>query len=341
MTTIQFGLMIRGQFPQEDNMTERFEQCMEQVRHADRLGFSCITKGSHYAGYPLQDIQQLPFLARAMAEGPNLRLNAGLVLLSLHKPMDIAEQLASIDVMSGGRLIFGCGLGYREVEFRGFGTTQRDRVKRFEENLVAIKRLWSENDVEMEGSHFELMKASTSIKPAQKPHPPIWIGANADPAIRRAAKIGDCWYVNPHNRIDTIVEQTELYRRALDEYDRPFPEEFPIRREVFVARTREEALKLCAPYLATKYKVYDSWGQGKAMPEGDNDLSLEFDDLARDRFLIGSPDEVAEQVIALHKATGVNHIIASMQWPGMDHRVSMDSMQLLSEEVFPRVNQGV
>ena len=339
--TIQFGLMIRGQFPQEDDMTERFAQCMEQVRHADRLGFACITKGSHYAGYPLQDIQQLPFLARAMAEGPNLRLNAGLVLLSLHKPLDIAEQLASIDVMSGGRLIFGCGLGYREVEFRGFGTTQKDRVKRFEENLIAIKRLWSENDVEMEGSHFELMKASTSIKPAQKPHPPIWIGANADPAIRRAAKLGDCWYVNPHNRIGTIIEQTEIYRRALDEYDRPFPEEFPIRREVFVAATRDEALRLCAPYLATKYKVYDSWGQGKVMPEGDNDLSLEFDDLARDRFLIGSPDEVAEQVLHLHKETGVNHIIASMQWPGMEHQVTMDAMQMLSEEVFPRVNQGL
>lgn len=341
MTSMQFGLMIRGQFPQEDNMTERFEQCMEMVRHADKLGFSCITKGSHYAGYPLQDIQQLPFLSRAMAEGPNLRLNAGIVLLSLHKPMDIAEQLASIDVMSGGRLIFGAALGYREVEFKAFGSTQKERVQRFEENLIAIKRLWTENNVNMKGSHFELMDASTSIKPVQKPNPPIWIGANADPAIRRAAKVGDCWYVNPHNRIDTIIEQTEVYKRALDEYNKPFPEEFPIRREMFVAKTREEALRLCAPYLATKYKVYHEWGQDKAMPEGDNDLSLDFDELARDRFLIGSPDEVAEQVIHLHRETGVNHIIGSMQWPGMDHRVTMDSMQMLSEEVFPRVRQGI
>lgn len=338
---MQFGLMIRGQFPQEDNMTERFEQCMEMVRHADKLGFASLTKGSHYAGYPLQDIQQLPFLSRAMAEGPNLRLNAGIVLLSLHKPMDIAEQLASIDVMSGGRLIFGAALGYREVEFKAFGSTQKERVKRFEENLIAIKRLWTENNVNMVGSHFELMDASTSIKPIQKPSPPIWIGANADPAIRRAAKVGDCWYVNPHNRIDTIIEQTEIYKRALDEFNKPFPEEFPIRREMFVAKTREEALRLCAPYLATKYKVYHEWGQDKAMPEGDNDLSLDFDDLARDRFLIGSPDEVAEQVIHLHRETGVNHIIGSMQWPGMDHRVTMDSMQMLSEEVFPRVRQGI
>jgi len=341
MTSMQFGLMIRGQFPQEDDMTERFEQCMEMVRHANKLGFSCITKGSHYAGYPLQDIQQLPFLSRAMVEGPNLRLNAGIVLLSLHKPIDIAEQLASIDVMSGGRLIFGAALGYREVEFKAFGSTQKERVQRFEENLIAIKRLWTENNVNMKGLHFELMDASTSIKPVQKPNPPIWIGANADPAIRRAAKVGDCWYVNPHNRIDTIIEQTETYKRALDEYNKPFPEEFPIRREIFVAKTREEALRLCAPYLATKYKVYHEWGQDKAMPEGDNDLSLEFDELARDRFLIGSPDEVAEQVIRLHRETGVNHIIGSMQWPGMDHRVTMDSMQMLSEEVFPRVRQGI
>ena len=341
MTSMQFGLMIRGQFPQEDDMTERFEQCMEMVRHANKLGFSCITKGSHYAGYPLQDIQQLPFLSRAMVEGPNLRLNAGIVLLSLHKPIDIAEQLASIDVMSGGRLIFGAALGYREVEFKAFGSTQKERVQRFEENLIAIKRLWTENNVNMKGLHFELMDASTSIKPVQKPNPPIWIGANADTAIRRAAKVGDCWYVNPHNRIDTIIEQTETYKRALDEYNKPFPEEFPIRREIFVAKTREEALRLCAPYLATKYKVYHEWGQDKAMPEGDNDLSLEFDELARDRFLIGSPDEVAEQVIRLHRETGVNHIIGSMQWPGMDHRVTMDSMQMLSEEVFPRVRQGI
>ena len=341
MPEMRFGLMLRGQFPQGDDMTARFGELMAQARLADRLGFSCITKGSHYAGYPLQDIQQLPFLARVAAEAPNLRLNAGLVLLPLHKPLDIAEQLASIDVLSGGRLIFGAGLGYRDVEFKAFGTVQKDRVKRFEENLVAIKRLWTEDRVTMTGSHFELDNAAVSLKPAQKPYPPIWIGANADPAIRRAARLGDCWYMNPHNRIDTIARQVEVYKRALDEYGKPFPDEFPIRREVFVAATRAEAVGRCATALAAKYKVYDEWGQGKAMPEGDNDLSLDFEDLARDRFLIGSPDEVTEQILSLHRRTGANHIVASMQWPGTPLQASMDSMQMLAEEVFPRVQQGL
>ena len=164
--------------------------------------------------------------------------------------------------------------------------------------------------------------------------------ANADPAIRRAARLGDCWYVNPHNRIDTIQRQTELYKRALDEYGKPFPQEFPARREVFVAKTREEAMRLCAPFLVEKYSAYAQWGQGNAMPEGDNDLNLDFDDLVRDRFLVGSPDEVAEQMLNLHASTDINHLIMSVQWPGMPQSMVLDVLHRLAEEVFPKVRQG-
>ena len=87
----------------------------------------------------------------------------------------------------------------------------------------------------MKGSHFELDHANCTVKPLQKPMPPIWIGANADVAIRRAARIGDCWYINPHNTLATIERQMDLYKRALDEYGKPFPAEVPMRREVFVA----------------------------------------------------------------------------------------------------------
>jgi alkanesulfonate monooxygenase SsuD/methylene tetrahydromethanopterin reductase-like flavin-dependent oxidoreductase (luciferase family) len=254
--------------------------------------------------------------------------------------LDIAEQIATVDVMSGGKVIFGVALGYREVEFLAFGTSQQERVKRFEENLTAIKRLWTEDVVDMVGSHFILKEASAPTRPIQKPHPPIWIGANADPAIRRAARLGDCWYVNPHNRIDTIVRQVEVYRRALDAYGKPFPREFPARREVFVARSRHEAVRLCAPFLAAKYQAYQQWGQSQAMPEGDNDLGLDFDDLTRDRFLLGSPDEVAEQMLRLHQHTGINHLIMSVQWPGMPQSLVLETLHRLVEEVFPKVRQG-
>ena len=135
---MQFGLVIRGEYPAGADMEARFAELLEQARLADDLGFDSLTKTSHYASHPFRSLQQLPVLARLSGETKRLRLNAGIILLSLHKPLDVAEQLATIDVMSGGRLIFGAALGYREVEFKAFGTTPGERVRRFEENLEAI-----------------------------------------------------------------------------------------------------------------------------------------------------------------------------------------------------------
>ena len=98
MTDIQFGLMIRGQFSQDEDMGARFDEMVEQVRLIDRLGFASLTKGMHYSSYPLQSFNQLVFHSRMAAESQNLRLNFGIILLSLHKPLDIAEQLATLVV---------------------------------------------------------------------------------------------------------------------------------------------------------------------------------------------------------------------------------------------------
>lgn len=185
---MRYGIAVRGQYPLGDDIRLRFEEIVEQAKLAEALGYDSITKTSHYATHPWQSFQQLPLLARLSGETETLRLNAGIILLSLHKPLDIAEQLATIDIMSNGRLIVGAALGYREVEFKAFGTTTKERGKRLDENLVALKRLWSEDTVTMTGSHFELDGASCCPRPLQRPHPPIWVGANADAALRRAAR---------------------------------------------------------------------------------------------------------------------------------------------------------
>ncbi len=338
---MQYALFIRGQFAYDDDMVARFEELAEQARLADRLGFSTIAAGMHYGTYPLRMLQQIPFLARIMAEAPNVRLLPGIVLLSLHKPLDIAEQLATLDVMSGGRLIFGAGLGYRGVEFQGFGTTQSERVERFEENLEAVVRLWCEERVSMTGSHFVLDEATISLKPAQQPRPPIWIGANADAAVRRAARLGDTWFINPHQRMETIERQLEIYKRALDDLNKPFPDELPLMREIFVASSRAEAIRLAQPYLETKYQTYHQWGQDKAMPKGDDDLSLPFEELTRDRFLLGSTDEVVEQIVGYNRRLGVNSFVLGMQWVGMPQNQVIEAMHLFAEEVMPKVAQAI
>ena len=338
---MDYGLLIRSQYKAGDDMVAAFDDCMAQARLAEKLGFASLLKGSHYAGAPLQELQQIPFLSRVMAECPSLRLITGIVLLSLHKPLDIAELLATIDVMSNGKLTFGAGLGYREVEFQGFGTTQKDRVARFEENLEAVVKLWTEDNVTLKGSHFNLDNVTLSCKPVQKPHPPIWIGANADAAVRRAALMSDTWFINPHQRMATIERQMDLYKRGLEEAGKPFPDELPLMRELFVAPSRKEAEELARPYLEAKYKVYHQWGQDKAMPKGDDNLNLDFDDLARDRFLFGSPDEVTEQIVKFNKNLGANHFILGIHWVSMPNNLVLDMMNIMAEEVFPQVEQAL
>ena len=339
--SMNLSLNIRGQYPPGDDMPTRLEELLEQVRLAERLGFKAITKSQHYSSTPFQEIQQIPFLSRAAAEVADMKLITSITLLPLQKPLDMAEQLSALDLISGGKVIFGVGLGYREVEFKAFGTTSKERVKRFEENLAAIKRLWTEDKVTMTGSHFELIEATCSLRPQQDPHPPIWMGANADVAIRRAARLADSWMINPHNRIDTIVQQIEIYKRALDEAEKAFPSVLPISREMFVGKDRADAIRQARPYVAAKYKAYHEWGQDKQMPEGDNDLGMAYEELQDGRFIFGSVDEVAEQIITLAKATGINQLGCPVQWIGMPQSHVLEQMHLLGEEVLPRVRQGL
>jgi alkanesulfonate monooxygenase SsuD/methylene tetrahydromethanopterin reductase-like flavin-dependent oxidoreductase (luciferase family) len=338
-TQFQFGLVVRGQAEAGEDISRRFQETLAFVRLADRLGFDSITKTAHYSAYPFQMLQLVPMLARFAAEAPRLRLNAGVLLLPLMSPLHVAEEFATLDVICGGKIILGVGLGYRDVEFKAFGVPRAQRAKRFEANLIAIKRLWTEEKVQMKTPYFELDGASCLPKPLQRPHPPIWVGANADPAIERAARLGDCWYIGPAIEIQTLERQMDLYKRALDAAGKPFPSELPMRREVFVAKTREEAIRLCAPYLGAKYAAYHSWRQD--MPAGDSGLGQEFASLIGDRFLIGSPDEVAEQMIALHRRMGVNHLVMSTEWAGMPESLATETIEMIATEVFPRVRQGL
>ena len=191
----------------------------------------------------------------------------------------------------------------------------------------------------MDASYFRLDGANCTVMPVQKPMPPVWIGANANIGIRRAARMADTWFINPHNKIDTIAEQMEVYKRALEAAGKGMPDELPMAREVFVAPSRAEAIRLARPSLEAKYKAYRDWGQDKVMPAGDH-FDLDFESLMQDRFLFGSPAEVTEQILVLKRRFGINTLILGIHWVGMPASLAMEQMQLISEEVFPAVNSA-
>ena len=331
---IKFGMFVMPQHPRTDDPVRRFRECIESTIHARHAGFDAIACGHHYLNPPYQSLQNVPLLARLAAESGDMELITSVVLLALLNPVQVAEDVATLDVMCEGRLIFGIGLGYREVEFEGFGVKVRDRVPRMLEALDLIKRLWTEDDVTFEGRFFSLHGATCTLRPVQKPFPPIWIAANADQAVERTGRLGYPWYANPHAALPTIERQWQLYKQAMTKAGHALPAARPIALELHVAPTREDAIETARPFLAAKYAAYADWGQDKELP-GDESFRVAFENLARDRFILGSPDDVIEQLEERIKRLETNVFVFRMGWPGMESWKVLRVIELMGERVLP------
>lgn len=336
---MKFGIMVMPQHPRTDAPVERFRQTVALTRLARDAGFDSIACGQHFLAPPYQNLQSVPLLARLAAESGSMSLVLSVVLLPLYNPVLLAEDVASLDVISEGRVVFGVGLGYRDVEYQAAGIRRAERIPRFEEALTLIRRLWTEDDVTFHGRHFNLDHGTCTIRPVQRPHPPIWVAANNDSAIRRAGRLRCAWLVNPHATTETLIRQTALYREALaaagQKADSAGDPEFPIIKELHVADTHEESLGVARPYLEKKYQAYADWGQDKELP-GDESFRVSFDELARDRFILGSVEEVVEQIDAQHRRLGVDHFIFRIWWPGMPVEYAYRVVELLGAHVLPK-----
>ena len=333
---MRFGLFVTNQFAPGEDHARRFAEMLEYVRLARDLGFSTILSGQHFLSDPFPMLQPVAAVARMAAEAGTMRVGVGIFLLPLLNPVQVAEDAASLDVISGGRFIFGAGLGYREEEDAAFGLGKGQRVPRLAENLEVIRRLWCGEAVSLDRADCRLAGARLSLRPLQRPHPPVWIAANNDAAVARAAALGDAWIINPHAKLETIARQMGIYREALRAAGKSFPADLPMIREIAVAETRAEAVRAVRPFLERKYQAYVRWGQHRVLPQAD-DMTVPFDDLVGDRFILGSPAECAEAISRCAAATGATEMIFRLHWPGMDHATVLRSLRLLGEQVRPGV----
>jgi alkanesulfonate monooxygenase SsuD/methylene tetrahydromethanopterin reductase-like flavin-dependent oxidoreductase (luciferase family) len=191
--------------------------------------------------------------------------------------------------------------------------------------------------VDFESPYCRLRQATMALRPVQQPHPPVWVAANNDRAVERAAELGDTWSINPHATLATIARQMALYRTALARLGKPFPAELPMMREICVGDSRAAALALARPGLEQKYRAYVAWGQHKALPD-DDDMTQAFDELLRDRFILGDPARCADELQRCVDETGANTLIFRVGWPGMAQESILANLQRLGEEVRPRVS---
>ncbi len=333
---MRFGIGLSVQHRPEESQVRRLQEHVEQVRLARAVGFTSVWASQHYLSAPFTYFQPIPTLARVAAEADGMSLGTGVILLPLHHPVTLAEELATLDVVSGGRLVVGLGLGYRDVENAAVGHDPRQRVGRFVEALEVLGRLWSGEPVSHEGRHFKLRDVRISMPPVQRPRPPLWLAANSDGGVRRAARLGDAWLMNPHAALDTLVRQQALFQQTRSEAGLPPAAETPLIKECYVAESATAAVAEARPFLEEKYQAYRGWEQDKALPPGER-WSPSFEELARDRFVLGDPLRVREEIARFRERLGVTSVLFRLQWPGMEQERVLRSIRLLGERVLPHV----
>jgi alkanesulfonate monooxygenase SsuD/methylene tetrahydromethanopterin reductase-like flavin-dependent oxidoreductase (luciferase family) len=332
---MKVGLFLTNQHHLDKDMAAAFLEQVDMVHHAREFGWDSLFTGQHYLNEgDNQQLQPVPLLARLIPEAGEMTTGLGVLLLNLHNPVYTAETVATLDILARGKFVFGVGLGYRDVEFDAFDVPRGQRVRRFEEYLDVVRRLWSEDSVTYHGDACRLDDVRMNIRPLQQPSPPIWFAANNEPAVRRAARLGDTWFINPHATLTTLRKHFAAYRDEHQRIGKPMPDELPLFREIFCARDRATAIEQAGAYLLGKYRAYAAWGQDKVMP-AEESFDKDLDDLLRDRFVLGSPQECFEQLRPYWEEFGVDHVVLRTHWAGMPLVTSLESMHLISRELLP------
>jgi probable F420-dependent oxidoreductase len=163
-----------------------------------------------------------------------IRIGCVVFVSTLHNPVHLAKSLASLDQLSGGRLDVGLGTGGKARPFAAFGLTADRYVARFTEGVEVMKALWTQPRVTFDGQFWQLKDAAMEPKPAQKPHPPVWIGANGETALRRAVRIGDGFFGAGSAPTARFAEQVQVVRASLADSGRD-PAGFPIAKRLYIA----------------------------------------------------------------------------------------------------------
>lgn len=203
------------------------------LRRAEALGFHSAWVVEQILG-DMASLEPVDLLAYAAGLTERMRLGSAVLLTALRNPVHLAKSLATIDQLSGGRLIVGVGLGGSTRVYPAYGLSAERRAARFEEGLTLMKRLWTEPRVTMKGEFYTVDNASMQPKPAQKPHPPLWFGGHHPRALARAVAMGDGFIGAGSASTAAFADEVRQLRTLLADARRD-PVTFPIGKRVYIA----------------------------------------------------------------------------------------------------------
>jgi alkanesulfonate monooxygenase SsuD/methylene tetrahydromethanopterin reductase-like flavin-dependent oxidoreductase (luciferase family) len=342
---MEFGLFFLMQ--RDEAWSERavYDSAIEQMLAAESLGYSSVWLAEHHFNdYGLCPAP--PVLAASIAaRTTTLRFGMGVSLLPLHHPVDLAEQLAVLDVVSGGRLDVGIGRGGTLQDYQTFQSDRGDARARVEEGIALMRQCWSGQPFDFQGRFHSAERLHVRPRPLQRPHPPVYIAANSEDSVRSAARLGLPTLSSFFVPLEELVRRREIYRQESLAAGHSLAEIEALERQswgmqvVHMAPSQEEALKVVeAPFMGYQRRmaVLRSASTGGSVPNSFDRSLLRLrpfrEYLDGGMALIGTPSDVRKGLDHYLEATGYRRVMLLMAVPGLETELALRSMRLFAEE---------
>ncbi len=339
--TIKFGTFLLMQSPSARPSDEIYSRAIDMAQAAESLGFRNIWLAEHHFstyGYVSRPAQLATFIA---AKTTRLRVGTAVIVVPLHHPLVVAEEIATLDILAGGRVDIGLGRGYQHYEFERLGLELDTARARWEESVDIIVKAFSGRPFTYDGKLFTVPETSVFPQPLQKPHPPIWVTAQSpesvEAAVRRGFNVLTGGFGVP---IERMAEFRKLFDRLVAESRLPRTPEVGVQRAVYVTHSESDA-RAAAEEARWNMRVTLSLRNHYERVEGGRAIAVpapkepDVDDLL-DRFLIiGTPDTCIRQLKRVQELVGISHFNCSFWFGDLEHGRVLRSMELFAREVMP------
>ena len=326
---MRFGLVydFRNPVQWHKPWPEVYEGLLHQIAFADELGFDSIWLTEHHFVEDGYTPSPVPLMAAIAARTSRVEISTDILILPLYHPVKLAEDIATIDVLSNGRAMLGVGSGYRDEEFAAFGTRRKERASRMEEGVAILRGCWSDGPFSYAGRHYQIDAIDVLPEPVQKPHPPLWMAATAEPAARRAARLG--LHLLPQadrtGGYDAWVDELEKQGRSPRDYRIGL-----IKSWFLTDRGREDPLwQVVRERERYRGSTYAPWLAAGYVRPGPGAVPID------QGYMVGSPQELISKIDEVTKNLPLTDIIGWGTPPGMDPEMLNPRLERFAREVMP------
>ena len=308
---MRIGMSLTSSYSRQDDSKQIMDDLIARVELMAELGFDSLSLGDHHVTRD-HYLQVMPTMCRMSAHSGDMQL-IPLFLLPFYHPILLAEQIAALDVMSGGRTRMICCLGHQPEAHLAFQTPQNVRVSRFIETFEIVRQLCAKDDVTYQGKHYAFEGVTISPKPLQQPLP-MWIGCNVDPAIRRTARLADAWVINPGWTPGLVEDKLRLYRDALQAHGREeHISEVVMRRDIHLSSSREQARREASALFDRGYRGFDAEAMESSL-------------------IVDNPEGCIRYLEGMQRM-GITHIL--FRCAMRDQSAALQTIRLIGAEVIP------